>query len=194
MKFVTEMNKWYTTREEFNFRMNLFMEKDALIKEENQNVENTFVLAHNQFSDWTEAEFEKMLSYKPPQKFGAYATYREYLPAPNADSVNWVTAGAVTEVKNQGSCGSCWTFSSAGAMEGAYHIDTGATLVNLAEQQLVDCDRATGNLGCNGGDMGLAFTYAEQYGMMTLEDYPYTGVDGTCAYDESKVVMKVDSW
>jgi len=79
-------------------------------------------------------------------------------------------------------------------MEGAFHIDTGADLINLSEQQLVDCDRATGNMGCNGGDMGLAFTYAEQYGMMTWKDYGYTGVDGTCAYDESKVVMKVDSW
>lgn len=65
-------------------------------------------------------------------------------------------------------------------MEGAYHIDTGADLVDLSMQQLVDCDTKTGNMGCNGGDMGLAFTYAEQYGMMTLADYPYEGVDGTC--------------
>jgi len=194
MEFVTRFSKFYTSREEFNYRMALYVQNNFRINQENKNAENTFALAHNEFSDWSFDEFKKMHSYKAPKKYGSYATYREYLPAPNADSVNWVTAGAVTEVKNQGSCGSCWTFSSTGAMEGAYHIDTGADLLDLAEQQLVDCDRATGNMGCNGGDMGLAFTYAEQYGMMTLKDYAYTGVDGTCAYDESKVVMKVDQW
>lgn len=194
MEYVTRFSKFYTTREEFEYRMALYIQNDFRIKQENRYSENTFTLDHNQFSDWSFAEFQKMHAYKPPKKYGAYATYREYLPAPNADSVNWVTSGAVTEVKNQGSCGSCWTFSSTGAMEGAYKIDTGADLVDLAEQQLVDCDTKTGNMGCNGGDMGLAFTYAEQNGMMTLADYPYTAVDGTCAYDESKTVMKVVEW
>ena len=79
-------------------------------------------------------------------------------------------------------------------MEGAYRIDTGAELVNLAEQQLVDCDKGDGNMGCNGGDMYTAFAYAHSNCIMSLADYPYAGVDGTCAWDESKCVMKVDEW
>lgn len=74
--------------------------------------------------------------------------------------VNWVTAGAVTNVKNQGQCGSCWTFSSAGALEGAHQIATGQ-LISLSEQQLVSCASTArwGNHGCNGGNQGLAFNY-----------------------------------
>jgi len=190
IQFMAEHNRSFGTREEFEFRMNLFMQREAEIMAENANPENTFTLAHNKFSDRTEAEFMKVLSYRS-QKHGYYMTYIAPLAPTNATTVNWVTAGAVTAVKNQGSCGSCWTFSSTGAMESAFHIDTGAKLVNLAEQQLVDCDRATGNNGCNGGDMYNAFQYAHEYGMMKMADYRYTARDGKCAYDESKVVMKV---
>merc|ERR1712187_883273 len=87
-----------------------------------------------------------------------------------ATSVDWTTKGAVTPVKNQGQCGSCWSFSTTGALEGAHFQATG-NLVSLSEQQFVDCDHV--DQGCNGGLMDNAFKFAETTKIMTEADYPY---------------------
>jgi C1A family cysteine protease len=112
--------------------------------------------------------------------------------------VDWTTVGAVTPVKDQGQCGSCWSFSAVGAMEGAYYVSRGtlpgATSAKtgfhgLSEQHFVDCDnRKNGgsDLGCNGGLMDSAFSWAKKNGGVCSEaDYPYvsgtTKTSGTCA-------------
>jgi len=172
---VAAHNLSYATVEEFNARKAIFAQVDAEINQINADESNTFVAGHNQFSTWTEAEYKQILGFK---------TWTNNVvsvedASPTADSVNWVTAGAVTPVKNQGSCGSCWSFSSTGAMEGAYFIKTG-TLLSLSEQELVDCDHI-GSAGCNGGSMEGAFEWYKT-NMAELEaDYSYTGRNGTCA-------------
>ena len=89
-----------------------------------------------------------------------------------------MSKGAVTNPKDQAKCGSCWSFSTTGALEGAWKIATGK-LVSLSEQQLVDCAK-NGNMGCNGGSMDLAFEYLEKYDVCTEASYPYKAKQGQC--------------
>jgi C1A family cysteine protease len=105
----------------------------------------------------------------------------------NASDIDWRNLKAVSYVKNQGHCGSCWAFSTTGSIETNTEIKHG-NYISLSEQQLVDCSDL--NHGCNGGEYDPAFKYAADFGMLSENDYPYLAVNSICAYDASKVVNK----
>ena len=96
----------------------------------------------------------------------------------------------VTNVKNQGACGSCWAFSAVGTMEGQ-HARTTGKLVSLSEQNLVDC--STENYGCNGGWPNKAMEYVQQNGIDTEDSYPYNGTDQLCQFNNKTVGAHVKS-
>lgn len=149
----------------------------------------SYQLGHNKFSHFTTAEYAQYvkLGLTKPEATGAFThAAPENVNAVPA-SIDWTTKGAVTPVKDQGQCGSCWSFSTTGAMEGTYFNKNG-NLVSFSEQQFVDCDnRKNGgkDMGCNGGLMDNAFDWAsKQAGICTEASYPYTSgttkTAGTC--------------
>jgi cathepsin L len=131
------------------------------------------------FSDLTDEEFQStyLTQLNVPEEVDTVEAYNtENAPA----SLDWRTSGRVTDVKNQGQCGSCWAFSTTGVLEGFFHSTTGK-LPSLSEQQLVDCAGILyGNLGCNGGMPSRALNYVKAKGLTTEAAYPYTAVKGNC--------------
>ena len=104
-------------------------------------------------------------------------------------TIDWVEKGAVTPVSNQGQCGSCFSFSSVEAIEGINFLTTGK-LLQLSEQQVLDCSRSYGNEGCMGGEMPLVFDYVRDHGICTAESYPYKAVVGDCKKCDTVVKIK----
>jgi len=176
MQYIVSHGKSYGTVEEYEFRFSQWLVKENLIVQHNSGNES-YTLGHNQFSDKTEAEYKRVLGYVAPVATDEPVVTLDTSSLPA--SVDWRTLGAVTPVKDQGSCGSCWAFSSTGALEGIHEITT-QTLLSFSEQQLVDCVPAPRSFGCNGGRQAAAFRYYLQNFAALEADYPYTAVDGTC--------------
>jgi cathepsin L len=152
------------------------------------NAENSnLVLAINKFADLSSSEFKALYTGYKARTFAR--NVQETLETPVTaipDAINWADKGAVTPIKNQGQCGSCWAFSSTGSLEGLNFIFNGGKLLSFSEQQLVDCSASYGNDGCNGGLMDNAFEYVAAQGIELEATYPYTAETGTCQYKKSE--------
>lgn len=175
--FQAKHSKSYSSPQEVEYRMAIFADNLQYIEQSNAQGKS-FELGVNQFSDMTFEEFSKFYLMEPIQNELSDPAYD--LPLPTAETKDWVKAGKVSHVKNQARCGSCWAFSTTGSLEAALAIKTG-TLNEYSEQELVDCSRAYGNYGCNGGLMTYAFKYIHDKKIAREEDYPYKGVDQKCS-------------
>ena len=182
MQYVAEHGKSYGTIEEFEFRLARFMEQNAIIEEHNAK-NGSYTLGHNYMSDWTHAEYKRLLGYKAPLNNGEETETHQVDANAVPNAINWVTEGVVSPVKDQGQCGSCWTFSSTGSLEGMWTIKTGQHLL-FSEQQLVDCVKLS--FGCNGGNQTTAFNYLKNHYAEDEATYPYMAVNQPCAYNEAK--------
>ena len=143
MQHVADFGLSYGTIQEFAFRQNLWETVDAEITRVNAE-QDGFTLGHNYLSTWTFDEKKRLNGWEPAM----FPTEETELLESNGGSINWVELGAVGPVKNQGACGSCWSFSATGTLEGAHQIKT-KELLSFSEQFFVSCD--TTNHGCNGG-------------------------------------------
>jgi C1A family cysteine protease len=177
--YINAFSKTYSHEEFFQRYQTFKYWVDFVASHNAQNL--SWTAGINQFSDLTPEEFKATMlqglsvDYDPTDlPYG-----QEAVVMPPDNDVDWRSKGAVTAVKNQGQCGSCWAFSATGIVEGWADITKGS-LPNLSEQQLVDCAGSTGNQGCNGGWHDKAVDWFSKNGACSETDYPYRGRDGTC--------------
>lgn len=191
MGYLSAYNKSYGTVAEYKYRLAQFTKRVEEHTRWNAVEGQTSTQGVNHLTDRTDDEIKMLNGFKqmPTVADKQYVDNATTASAP----IDWRAKGGVTPVKDQGHCGSCWSFSTTGAMEGAHFVASG-NLVSLSESNLVDCSWL--NHGCNGGMMDLAFKYAESYPLETEAEYPYVASTSifACKYKKSEGVVQVKSY
>ncbi|XP_049818111.1 uncharacterized protein LOC109602488 isoform X12 [Aethina tumida] len=191
LKFSAQYNKLYANRVEYMHRLNVFKANLKIIEKLNRYEQGTATYGITKFADMTPEEFSRSHGLRHDLRS------ENNVPWPKAIipdvklpvEFDWRTKGAVTEVKDQGQCGSCWAFSTTGNVEGQYAIKNGK-LLEFSEQELVDCD--TMDDGCSGGLMDNAYRMIEKLGGLELEqDYPYDAEDEKCHFSKAKARVQL---
>jgi len=186
VEFAQAYGKKYDGVGETFKRLAIFQDNLKYVEEENaKNL--TYTLGINEFSDLTNEEFVSLYVGRLGAIPEDNSAPMEFPPLRGVTDVDWRSKGGVTPVKNQGTCGSCWAFSTTGAVEGAT-VARGGSLPNLSEQQLVDCSGSYGNQGCNGGLPSNTLSWvAATGGICSQSAYPYRGVQQRCQSGCSRV-------
>jgi len=184
--------KMYASAEEEAHKFAMFKDNYMFVMNWNADPSQTSSVGLNEFADLNTAEFGALKGCLMPQptlmESSEETTERVLNTNANPTSWDWRAKGAVTPIKNQQQCGSCWAFSTTGTLEGLNFINN-ANLLSFSEQQLVDCSGQYGNEGCDGGWPFWALEYTAANGIELESVYPYTAQDGTCAYNKANVVF-----
>jgi cathepsin F len=194
INFMQTYNKVYGDVQELSTRFSNFKATIERVNSLNKNSRGA-VYGITQFADMSPAEFKTV--YLMGEGYVPKASTETVQPADVAvpDTYDWRALGAVTPIKNQEQCGSCWAFSATEAIESAWILGGKATneTVNLAPQQIVDCD--TTEDGCGGGETSGAFDYVVSAGgLESNASYPYTAVNGQCEFKKSEVVATISGF
>jgi C1A family cysteine protease len=192
-EFVHTYKKSYSSIEEYQKRFEIFTSNLLEVIEADSFLGKAHKKSITKFSDMTKAEFKAtMLTLKVESngwcdQFKSNKTHtKKAVPA----SKDWRAEGKVTPIKDQGQCGSCWAFSTVAFLE-SQNLIQGKKQATFSEQQLVDCDTAGIDQGCNGGLMHVALQYFQKQGAEDDGHYPYTASDDSCAYNKKFVIGKV---
>lgn len=182
LSYVEQYDKKYVSVEEMVFRQTIYMNRIAQHQSYNLE-EKEWTMGTNQFTDLTDLERTQILAgctftnvYDRNCSVFGEDVQMDTIP----DTADWRKEGVITPVKDQGNCGSCWAFSTIAALEAMRGIEEGKVM-NMSEQELVDCATEWGNNGCGGGFMDNALRYViDRKGVCSATDYPYAGIDGVC--------------
>jgi len=192
--FKNDFSVNYQDPAEEAFRFGVFTQNLAIV--DRLNADNPHaVFGVTKFADRTDEEFSSSLGYPrtgdpDDNSTDTIITDNRSLPI----NFDWRAKGIVTPVKNQQKCGSCWAHAAAEAVESYWAKKTG-NLVEVSVQQIVDCNRKSGQQGCSGGFPGPAMTYAHTQGLVSSSLYPYTGTRGTCKlHTKAQIVASVGGW
>ncbi|KAJ6243262.1 cysteine protease rdl2-related [Anaeramoeba flamelloides] len=188
--FNSKFKKKYETESESMFRLKIFKKNLEQIREHNSLEGVTFKMGITQFVDWTREEYlaglqQKKINLDERKKYKVFSeTGHLESTSPDEMVINWVTKGAVTAIKDQKDCGSCWTFSATGVMEGRNFV-LNRKLISLSESEIIDCDQNCA--GCNGClvEHGLEWV-ASNGGLCSEQDYPYVPSDQVCSKSKCK--------
>ncbi|KAL6457039.1 hypothetical protein MHYP_G00340020 [Metynnis hypsauchen] len=193
--FKDKYKRDYETEEEHEKREHNFVHNIRYVHSMNR-AGLSFSLSVNHLADHSQAELAVMRGRRPkktPNNAQPFPTELRSIATP--DSLDWRLYGAVTPVKDQAVCGSCWSFATTGALEGALFLKTGEQVV-LSQQMLVDCTWGFGNNGCDGGEEWRAYEWIMKHGgISTAESYGgYTGMNGLCHFNSSSLIAHVRSY
>ena len=193
-KFVKHLSEYglsYGTSEEYQMRMKIFNETDNFIQQVNSE-QDSYQIGHNEFSTFTDYEMGKRLSKYPLKKNKIVPKSESVEASVKATPIDWRTKGAVSPVYNTGQCANAWLWNSIDEIQSSAYIHHG-TLHELSKQQVIDCH--TQSTHCDGGASVVdVLAYVKDNGLMTAQDYPYTGQVGTCSFDQQKVKTNVTAF